>query len=162
MQSETLKYLTKDIVSLYQIISKMDEIVYKNYRINILNKPTIASLAMSVLRSNFLSVTARLPKTKGRLDIAVRSAYFGGRNEVFKPVEYGLYAYDFNSLYPSVMLEDLPVGDAVFSLIKDINKIFGFTKVKVTSPDNIKIPVLPVKVATSIGGGLKLVFPCGT
>ena len=81
-----------------------------------------------------------MAKTKGNVERAVRSAYFGGRNEVFIPVEYGVYSYDFNSLYPTAMLRDLPVGNAVFSLTKDINKIFGFIKVKVTTPDNMKIP----------------------
>lgn len=78
---------------------------------------------------------------------------------MFRPVGYGLHGYDFNSLYPAAMLRDLPVGNPVFSLIKDIDKIFGFVKVKV-SVDNVKIPVLPVRVQTK-SGDTKLVFPCG-
>lgn len=161
MKSETLNYLTKDLISLYQVILEMDKIIFNNYRINITNKPTIASLSMAILRSNFMNKTSHFPKTNGSVENAVRSAYFGGRNELFRPVEYGVYGYDFNSLYPTAMLEDLPVGNAVFSLTKDINKIFGFIKVKVTSPDNIKIPVLPVKLPTK-SGDVKLVFPCGS
>lgn len=85
----------------------------------------------------------------------------GGRNEVFTPIVHGYHAFDYNSLYPSAMLKDLPVGEPTFSLTKDITKIFGFVKVKVTAPDNIKIPVLPTKIITK-GGDEKLVFPCGT
>ena len=161
MKSETLNYLTKDIVSLYQIILKMDSIIYNNYRINITNKPTIASLSMAILRSNFMDKTTRMPKTRGNVERAVRSAYFGGRNELFRPVEYGVHSYDFNSLYPTAMLQDLPIGNPVFSLTKDINKIFGYVKVTVTTPDNIKIPILPVKLPTK-SGNVKLIFPCGS
>jgi hypothetical protein len=139
----------------------MDQIVYNNFRINITSKPTIASLSLAILRSNFLDKNVQIPQTRGRVEKAIRSAYFGGRNEVFLPVVYGYHAYDYNSLYPSAMLKDLPVGSPIFSLSKDITKIFGFVKVKVTAPDNINIPVLPVKIITK-GGDEKLVFPGGT
>jgi hypothetical protein len=59
------------------------------------------------------------------------------------------------------MLQDLPVGEPIFSLIKDISKIFGFVKVRVTSPDNIKIPVLPVRIFTNSSES-QLIFPSGT
>ncbi len=161
LRIELEKYLTKDVISLYQILEQMDNIIYKNYRINITTKPTIASLALSILRSNFMDKELQLPKTRGRVEIAIRSAYFGGRNEVFIPIAYGYHAYDYNSLYPSAMLKDLPVGSPTFSLSKDINKIFGFVKVEVTAPDNIEIPVLPVKILTKGRLEEKLVFPCG-
>ncbi len=136
----------------------MEQIIYNNYRINITTKPTIASLALAILRSNFLDINLQIPQTKGRVDVAIRSAYYGGKNEVFLPVVYGYFAYDYNSLYPSAMLKDLPVGEPTFSLSKDITKIFGFIKVKVTAPDNLNIPVLPTKIITK-GGDDKLVFP---
>lgn len=161
MKNETLKYLSKDIISLHQILVEMDKIIFSNYRINITSHPTIASLAFTILRSNFLSDNNLLPKSKGELENALRSAYFGGRTEVFKPLGYYLYAYDFNSLYPYAMLQDMPVGEPTFSLVKDLSKIFGFVKVKVTSPDNIYIPVLPCRVKTK-AGDYKLLFPVGT
>ena len=57
------------------------------------------------------------------------------------------------------MLKELPVGEAVYSLIKDFKKkIFDYVKVKVTLPDNLKIPVLPARIITK-GRDKKLVFP---
>lgn len=161
MREETLKYLSKDIISLYQILVKMDKIIFSNYRINITSHPTIASLAFAILRSNFLSSNNLLPKSKGEIENAIRSAYFGGRTEVFKPLGYNLYSYDFNSLYPYAMLKDMPVGSPTFSLIKDLSKIFGYVYVKVTSPANIYIPVLPCRVKSK-GGDTKLLFPVGS
>ena len=161
MKKETLNYLTKDIISLYQILKKMDDIIYSNYRLNITYFITISALSIAIFRSNFLDDKTFLPRTKGSLDDAIRSAYYGGRCEIFKPYGYNLNAYDFNSLYPYGMLQDLPVGQPIYSLIKDLSKIFGFVKVKVTTPDNIYVPVLPCKVKGK-SGDTKLCFPCGT
>lgn len=161
MREETLKYLSKDLISLHQILVEMDKIIFSNYRINITSHPTIASLAFAILRSNFLNDNKLLPKSKGEVENAIRSAYFGGRTEVFKPLGYMLYSYDFNSLYPYAMLQDMPVGEPTFSLVKDLSKIFGFVKVKVTSPANIYIPVLPCRVKSK-GGDYKLLFPVGS
>ena len=160
MKDETLKYLSKDLISLYQILEKMDRIIYSNYRINITSHVTIASLALRILRSNYLEASNLLPKSKGELEIAIRSSYFGGRCEVFKPKGYNLFCYDFNSLYPYAMLQDMPVGQPTFTLNKDLSKIFGFIKVKVTSPDNLYTPVLPCKVDS--GDTYKLIFPLGS
>ena len=158
---ETLKYLKKDIICLHQILIRMDNIVYSNYRLNIKSHITISSLAIAILRSNFLKDKKLLPRSKGSLENAIRSAYFGGRSEVNKSVGYNLMAYDFNSLYPYAMFQDLPVGQPTFTLIKDLSKIFGFVKVKVTSPDNINMPVLPCRVRSDTGE-YKLCFTCGT
>jgi len=159
LKDETLNYLSKDLISLYQILKKMDEIIFSNYRINITSHVTISSLAIRILRSNFLNSSNILPKSKGELEQAIRSSYYGGRCEVFRPFGYYLRAYDFNSLYPYAMLQDMPIGQPTFSLIKDLSKIFGFVKVKVTTPDNLYIPILPCRVENE--GSYKLIFPLG-
>ena len=70
MKCETLNYLTKDLISLYQIISKMDENFSNNYIINITHKPTIAPLAFTILSSDFMDKSSCIPKTRGALDNA--------------------------------------------------------------------------------------------
>lgn len=97
----------------------------------------VNSYGLAILRSNFIKDSNTLTQTKGDIENAIISAYYGGRSEVFKPIGYNLFAYDYNSLYPSAMLKDMPVGNPIFSLTKDLSKIFGFVKVKVTTPDNI-------------------------
>jgi hypothetical protein len=67
-----------------------------------------------------------LKMIKGELENEIRTAYFGGNDEVYiKEVTKGYY-YDLNSQYPTAMLQDMPVGDPVLSLETDLNKIFGF------------------------------------
>lgn len=159
MRDETILYLEKDLISLYQIINKMSDLIFKSYKINITNCKTISSLALSIYRSNFLDNEHMLAHTEGDLEKAVRSAYFGGRNEVFVPCGKNLYSYDYNSLYPTAMLQPMPVGNPLFSLCKDLHKIFGFVKAKVTVP-GMNIPPLPCR--TNIDGVEKLTFPIGT
>jgi len=159
MQEETLKYLEWDLISLYQIVCNMNDILFKKYRINITKYATISGLAMGIYRSNYLKPEYKLANTKGPLEIAIRSAYYGGRTEVFKPFGFNLYSYDYNSLYPTAMLKPMPVGQPIFSLNKDLNKIFGFVKVKVTTPA-INIPILPCKI--NFEGEEKLIFPIGS
>lgn len=87
----------------------------------------------------------------------LRTGYTGGAVDVYKPrppiingQRSKVYAYDINSLYPSVMLQnDMPVGKPTF--IKghiDIHdaQVFGFVYVDVTAPDNLHIPLLQIRV----------------
>ncbi len=160
MRDEVLSYLRSDVVSLWQILDKADNHYFKNYRINITKYPTISSISMGIFRSHFLKDNVLLPRTKGDVDKAIRESFYGGRNEVFKPFGYGLYGYDCNSLYPAAMLMDMPVGTPIYSLQKDINKIFGTVRVKVTAPP-MRIPVLPCRIITKSGDS-KLIFPSGS
>jgi len=115
---------------------------------------------MGIYRSNYLKEDDfKLANTKGELEFAVRSAYYGGRTEVFTPYANNLKAYDYNSLYPTAMLKPMPVGEPVFSLCKDLKKIFGFVKAKITTPA-INIPVLPCRI--ELDGEEKLTFPIGS
>lgn len=159
MRNETILYLEKDIICLFQVVNEMSDIIFKKYRINITKHNTISSLAISIYRSNFLQSHYKLTHTSGDLENAVRSAYFGGRTEVFVPKGENLVSYDFNSLYPTAMLQPMPVGQPTFSLNKDLSKIFGFVKATITTP-SIHIPVLPCRV--KINGEDKLIFPIGS
>lgn len=159
MRKETLSYLDKDLICLSQIVSKMSDIIYRKYRVNITNCVTISGLALAIYRSNFLKTEHNLAHSSGSLELAIRSAYFGGRTEVFIPIGNDLSSFDFNSLYPTAMLQPMPVGQPTFSLCKDLNKIFGFVKAKITSP-SINIPVLPCRI--NIKGEEKLIFPVGS
>lgn len=69
---------------------------------------TIASQSIRVLRTYLDESIYCLNKN---LDEKIRTAYFGGRVEIFRPFFKGtrdkqLYNYDVNSLYPTVMLQN--------------------------------------------------------
>ena len=64
-----------------------------------------------------------------------------------------LYWYDANSLYPFIMAETpIPVGKPI-AFEGNIRKVepdaFGFFYCKITSPTNIKNPILQRKINTS-------------
>ncbi|OTA50165.1 hypothetical protein K449DRAFT_427466 [Hypoxylon sp. EC38] len=126
------------------------KILDKNVKIKFLDSYCLLPFSLANLGNSFKVDTIKdiFPYTfvnkdnlnyEGSLEVAIRSAYYGGRCEVFKPYGNNLNAYDFNSLYPYAMLQDLPVGQPTYSLIKDLSKIFGYVKVKITSPDEVKL-----------------------
>ena len=91
-----------------------------------------------------------------------RNALFGGRTEVFKLLQHlAEFQYgDVVSLYPTVMFfDDYPVGHPykMFQPEKFDPSWFGFITCKVLPPQNLYLPVLPVKV--QMGQAEKLVFP---
>ena len=121
-------------------------------------KYTIASTAMSLFRNKYLkkdyfrqSIPDLLQQFKG---------YYGGRTEalcrgVIKDCNY----YDFNSLYPSVMMESLPDPNLIRysceNTTRYIENFDGVADVDVSVPQ-MKYPPLPYRTED------KLLFPCGT
>jgi hypothetical protein len=64
--------------------------------------------------------------------------------------KYGenLKHYDVNSLYPKAMCNPMPIkylGESDGINVK-LENMFGFAEAKITSPDNLSIPLLPHKV----------------
>jgi len=90
-----------------------------------------------------------------------RSAYFGGRTEVYRREGYGWY-YDINSSYPYSMKNMMPTGNMeVLGENEDFTKFVrsdshvGFIRCTVEIPETAYLPPLPVQ----IDGKLK--FPTG-
>jgi hypothetical protein len=129
-----------------------------DYQVDICSILSTSTLSMKIFRSNFLNVD--IPILKRLDDTFIRKAYFGGATDYYQLKAENLHYYDVNSLYPFAMMKPMP-----FKLIRKIifqdnigfnlNNIFGYLKVEVTCPKNIKIPVLPCK----FNG--KTIFPTG-
>jgi hypothetical protein len=111
---------------------------------------------MAIYRSKYLEPQFKLAHTTGSVEKAIRSAYNGGRTETFIPYGENLVSYDYNSLYPTAMLKPMPVGQPIFSLRKDLSKIFGYVQATITTTgENIRVlPCIIIHSNTS-----KLVFP---
>jgi hypothetical protein len=140
---ETKKYIYNDIKSLYEIIEKFSKDVYDVESINISDVVSISSLTLKIFLTNYYDserTPIHIPRYKQHKDI--KYAYYGGRTEVFKTYVEDSYLYDVNSLYPSVMLKDIPVGNLVKSSDKNLDNYFGFCYVTVEVPENCKKPVL--------------------
>lgn len=119
---------------------------------------TAASTALDLFKRKYLL----RPMFQESLDVIEKQykAYYGGRVEVFKRgLIKDCYYYDFNSLYPSVMRNEYP--DISTSTYREkgrqdiIDDYHGISEVKIICPDDINIPLLPMRQTE------KLVFPTG-
>lgn len=145
MREETIKYITADVVSLYQILSIFGSGIHSNYGVDFTKTSTIASLAYRIYRTMFFSGHF-IPLTIGNVYKHIKLAYYGGIVDVYRPYGVDLRYYDVNSLYPASMLLDMPIGSPYYH-DHDINleDCFGFFFANISAPVDIHIPVLPVK-----------------
>jgi len=163
LKDETLKYCIQDCISLYQVINKFNMLIFEYFNLNIHRFATLSSLALGIYRSNYLK-DYKIPIISGKMFNDIRKSYTGGSTEMFIPYGENIYAYDVNSLYPTVMKQqDMPIGNIKYfegDIRKVDNKSFGFFEVEITAPDNIKHPIIQTKVDT--GNGLRTLSPLGT
>jgi hypothetical protein len=165
MKDETIKYCEIDCISLYQIIIKFNELIFEQFKINIHKYPTLSSLAFAIYRTMFLENNT-IPQLSGQVAKDIRLSYTGGAVDMYIPQNkegIKVYAYDVNSLYPSVMLNnDMPIGKPTL-FEGDIRAIdsnaFGFFYCNIIAPDNLNHPILQTHIKTD--GGLRSVAPLG-
>ena len=80
------------------------------FRINIINYPTLSSLALLYLELFFLKMLKFLLLLVNYI-IFIKKGYTGGAVDVYKPYGKYVYRYDVNSLYPYIMTEfPMPVS----------------------------------------------------
>lgn len=140
-------YFANDLKGLYEVL---------NLSKSLLNKSTIAS---NSLYDFITSSQIETIKNEQIVEDRFRYGYFGGRTEVFKMLGSDLYYYDVNSLYPYVMLKEYPYPIANnFSIVAgNFNpEKLSYWKIEAECPDDLLIPVLPVKREDG-----ELIFPKG-
>ena len=160
-QDETIKYLEKDLLSLFEIINKFSDYTYVKYGVQVANNLTISSLAMSIYLNKYYKNNIPLI-TKTSLFEDIKLSYFGGITEVYKPTNTEnetLYYYDVNSLYPYASINKMPGLNCTFeSLInfpinqsnyQETEKLFGFYYCKIKTSD-LYIGLLPVRTKGGI------------
>jgi hypothetical protein len=97
--------------------------------------------------------------------VNIKESFFGGRTnnikfycDVASSQDSRILYYDFRSLYPTVLkYNSFPVGHPIVINENlednDISKFYGFVKCIVIPPEQLRIPVLPVRI------NKKLIFP---
>lgn len=141
MKDNLSNYLSCDLESLHEIMYKFSEILQENYNICAEKYCTLPSLSLAIYLKCFY-VKECIPNLLGVIHKNIRKSYYGGLVDVYKPAVKNGFLYDVNSLYPFVMLNDMPVGAPVYCSNPDILKDFGFFYVKVRAP-NCYMPILP-------------------
>lgn len=144
LRSEIFKYLENDLKSLYKILNSFNKMVHDEFSLNIINKISILSLALNIFTSNFMKHN-NIKVIKGKDHKDIRNAYYGGRVDVFKLEGDNLYYYDVNSLYPYSILNDMPVGNPVYTTNTNLKDLFGFVYADIKTPDDLFNPVLPYR-----------------
>lgn len=138
-KEETDKYLKNDCQLLYNIQQVIFKEINHQENVNPIKSFTLPSLANNVFCTNYLE--DEIVNIDQNIDKIIRQAYFGGVNEVYKPVIKNGFLYDINSLFPNSMLKEKPKGTPIH--VKgtiDLDDFFGFIKVKIESPKDKKIP----------------------
>jgi hypothetical protein len=101
---ELLEYMKKDILLLGGIMLTAQHIYWDQFHIDIVKKITSASLALTIFRKNYYDpIVNPIYIPNANVDNFIRSGYYGGHTDVYKPKGENLYYYDVNSLYPYVM-----------------------------------------------------------
>lgn len=99
---EAIKYLKKDLYSLYQVLVKANHQFFLCFDTQKTESLTISKLALDIyLKHHYKEGTIPLINHKN-LYKTIKKAYYGGMTEVYKPYGENLYYYVVNSLYPFV------------------------------------------------------------
>jgi len=164
-EDESIKYCEQDCRSLHQIISKYNELFFKNFGFNIHKYPTLPSLAFANYRTNFMK-DENIASITGRVSKEIRLSYTGGALDMYipKPLKgIKIHAYDVNALYPFVMRTfEYPVGNPTYfrgNIFINKDNPFGFFYCKINAPDSLKHPILQTHYKTK--DGMRTVSPLG-
>ncbi|MCH91257.1 DNA polymerase [Trifolium medium] len=115
LKSQLIEYMKQDILLLGGVMLKAQDIYWKLYKIDIVTKLTLSSLALAIFRTKYYD-SEKWPiyiPTRNE-DALIRRGYYGGHADVYIPKGENLYYYDVNSLYPYIMKSfNVPGGKSV-------------------------------------------------
>jgi DNA polymerase type B, organellar and viral len=166
-KDEAIKYCKLDCKCLYDVLTKFNILIFKEFKVNMTKSLTLPALAMRIFKTHFMPKDS-IYQILGSVEQDIRNSYTGGAVDVYIPhnrlgsfflpvagLFKKLYYYDVNSLYPAVMAKHLmPIGKPI-KFVGDIRKMepeaFGFFYCKMTSPDNLNHPILQRRIKTSEG-----------
>ena len=157
-RDEAIKYCQLDCQSLHEVIVKFNELIFKEFKVNIHNSLTLPSLAMRIYKVHFMPANS-IYQIDSEIEQAIRQSYSGGAVDVYIPHNRKsvlskqltkLFYYDVNSLYPTVMANmPMPFGKPIafegnIRLVE--NDAFGIFYCNITSPALLKHPLLQRKI----------------
>ena len=166
-QKEAIEYCKLDCKCLYEVIEKFNELVFKEFSVNVHPSLTLPALAMRIFKSRYMPDNT-IYQMLGRVENDIRQSYTGGATDVYIPTNIEcnpfsaripLFYYDANSLYPFIMaVTQLPIGKPT-AFEGDITQFeenffeeyYGFFYCNINCPDFIRHPVLQRRIKTKDG-----------
>ena len=156
-KKEAIKYCIQDCVSLHQILTKFNNLIFNKFKIDHKKVLTAPALAMRIWKTFYMPKDS-VYQINDVPEAYIRKSYTGGAVDLYIPKNINnetLYCYDVNGLYPSVMLNNpMPIGKPIAfegDIIKYNPNAFGFFNCKITSPDYLEHPIIQRKVKTTQG-----------
>lgn len=159
-KKEWATYCLTDCYALYDVLKDFNDIIID---IGGCVKSTIASTALATFRLKFQNMPFY---TYFEYNEVFRNAYYGGRSEVITllaPERNGpYYYYDVNSMYPSVMADNIfPISrpqSVRYTNLEQCTGKCGIMECDVYAPEDLlDIPILPYHSEEM----KKLIFPLG-
>jgi len=157
-KDEAIKYCQLDCQCLHEVLTKFNDLIFREFSLNIHKPLTFPALAMRIYKTNFMPADT-IYQILAEVEQNIRQSYTGGAVDVYIPHNRTgpiskqltkLYYYDVNSLYPSVMSKlMMPVGRPV-AFEGNIRLVepdaFGFFYCNITSPDSLLHPILQRRI----------------
>ncbi|BDI12843.1 hypothetical protein (mitochondrion) [Phanerochaete sordida] len=164
-RDESIKYCYMDCACLYEVLIKFNELIFKEFSVNIHGSLTLPSLSMKIFKVHYMPKDT-IYQLLGNVEKDIRESYTGGAVDVYQHhnvihndfsvnEKTQCYYYDVNSLYPKVMASfKMPVGKPI-AFEGDIRavdpKAFGFFYCHIFCPDYIQHPILQRRIKTANG-----------
>jgi hypothetical protein len=164
-KEEAKLYCELDCISLYQVLTKFNTLIFNKFKLNINNYPTLPGLSFAIFRAHYLKDNS-IHMLSGDISKDIRTGYTGGAVDMYVPKSFDnskIYAYDVNSLYPYVMRDfKMPIGNPIYfngNILKKEDKPFGFFYCNITAPDNLEHPIIQSHINTN--DGIRTISPQG-
>lgn len=77
LKKEAIQYCETDCLTLYQIISKFNDLMYNKLHIDMTKYPTISSLAMGLFRMHYLNEDIKIGMISGKIFKDIKQSYTG-------------------------------------------------------------------------------------
>jgi DNA polymerase type B, organellar and viral len=144
--NQFIDYSKQDSICLLKALIKAQDIYIEEHQVDIATIWSTSTLSFKIFRQKFLEMN--IPTLSKTLDSLIRLAYIGGSSDYYLKYGENLKHYDVNSLYPKAMCNPMPIeflGETDWSTA-NLENIFGFAEAKITTPENMEIPLLPFKL----------------
>ena len=154
LKSQVIRYCSNDAVLVVRFLEKLSRSLKKYTPIT--DVYTMSGLAERIYSRYYNEYKLKLRQPIS-FDTLFRSAYYGGRCEVFGNLKDGenCFHFDFSGMYSQQLLKEFPYGDYLY--LNNCNSISAYGFYYVTVESNLDLPILPFR---DLKSG-KLLFPNG-
>jgi len=144
--TQFIEYRKQDSISLLKALIKAQQIYIDEHDVDIASIWSTSTLSLKIFRQKFLDMD--IPILTNKLDEIIRLSYIGGSTDYYYKYGENLKHYDVNSLYPNAMCNPMPLeflgeNEGIDVRLEDV---FGFVEARITTSDDLAIPLLPFKV----------------